>query len=255
MFTEDQLLPISALQHLLFCERQCALIHVERLWAENRLTVEGQHLHARAHEGPDEYRQEVIVARSLTLRSTRLGLYGMADVVELYLNADSIRQRDESGKQRRRRLSAMLAGVKRAVPIEYKRGKPKKDDCDRVQLAAQAICLEEMFDISIEVGHLYYGERHRRTEVDIDAPLRATTERAAARLQEMIRNQETPRALKQPKCSRCSLIDLCLPGATQPAKDANRFVRRQMMSSLTSDEPRSDREADAWTNESAKDSP
>jgi CRISPR-associated exonuclease Cas4 len=162
MFTEDQLLPISALQHLLFCERQCALIHVERLWAENRLTVEGQHLHARAHEGPDEYRQEVIVARSLTLRSTRLGLYGMADVVELYLNADSIRQRDESGKQRRRRLSAMLAGVKRAVPIEYKRGKPKKDDCDRVQLAAQAICLEEMFDISIEVGHLYYGERHRR---------------------------------------------------------------------------------------------
>ena len=265
MYTENQLLPISAIQHLLFCERQCALIHVEQLWAENRLTVEGQHLHARAHEGPDEFRQDVIVARRLTLRSTRLGLYGVADVVEMYLDEESVRKRNESGMQRRRRLSGgflsgetrsgIVAGVKRVLPIEYKRGKPKKDNCDRVQLAAQAMCLQEMFGISIDVGHLYYGQRRRRTVVSIDTALRETTEKAAVRLQEMIRSRETPRAVKLPKCSRCSLVDLCLPGATQPIKDAHRFVQRQMASSLTSDFPRSDDEADGWRPENASTAP
>lgn len=133
MFSEDTLLPISALQHLLFCERQCALIHIEGLWAENRLTVEGQHLHRKAHEGPDETRGDLRVVRGLALRSLRLGLIGKADVVEF--------QSDERSD-----------GPRRPFPVEYKRGKPKSHEADRVQLCAQALCLEEMLAVAVPEG-------------------------------------------------------------------------------------------------------
>ena len=122
MFSEDELLPLSALQHLLFCERQCALIHIEQAWAENRLTVEGKNLHAKVHEADDESRGDLRIVRGLRLRSLRLGLVGQADVVEFHKQGD-----------------AWLP-----FPVEYKRGKPKPEPCDEVQLCAQAICLEEM---------------------------------------------------------------------------------------------------------------
>ena len=173
MFSEDDLLPLSALQHLLFCERQCALIHVEGLWAENRLTVEGRHLHERPDRGDTETRGRIRTARGVALRSLRLGLIGKADVVEFYHNP----------------ATGVLVGV---LPVEYKRGRPKRDNSDRVQLCAQALCLEEMTRLSIPAGALFYGAPRRRTDVSFDQELRATTEQAARRLHEMIAGGVTP---------------------------------------------------------------
>ena len=160
MFAEADLLPVSALQHLLFCERRCALIHLEQLWAENVLTVEGKHLHEKAHD-PDaaEKRGDVYIARSLALRSLRIGLAGQADVVEF--------ERDESGV-----VLPFKAGKWRPFPVEYKRGKPKRNHCDEVQLCAQALCLEEMLGANIPAGALFYGEPRRRVDVSFDPLLR-----------------------------------------------------------------------------------
>ena len=221
-FNVDNLLPISALQHLIFCERQCALIHVERLWVENRLTVEGRQLHDRAHEGPDEYRSNVTIARGLPLRSTRLGLFGVADIVELH----------HTGKTQTRESSSSYG---RILPIEYKRGKPKKDDSDRVQLCAQAMCLEEMFQCEISTGHLFYGKRKRRTEVELDERLRNRTRDATSRLHEMIAKRETPRASREPKCDNCSLVEICLPNGTGPDVNAGSKFQRQLTAVLATE--------------------
>lgn len=212
-FAEDDLLPLSALQHLLFCERQCALIHVEGLWAENRLTVEGRHLHDKAHDGPSETRAGVRIARGLALRSLRLGLVGKADVVEFHPPASS-------------------GGAARPFPVEYKRGKPKRDDSDRVQLCAQGLCLEEMLSVEVPAGALFYGRTRHRLDVALDATLRRRTEEAAARLHELIARGRTPRAVREPKCESCSLLDLCLPDALRPRLSAARFFEHALTASL-----------------------
>lgn len=190
MHSEDDLLPISALQHLLFCERQCALIHIEQAWAENRLTAEGRVLHARVHEREDETRRDVRIARGLRLRSLALGLIGQADAVEFHRQPD---------------------GTWRPFPVEYKRGAAKPGDCDRVQLCAQALCLEEMLDQSIPAGALFYGATRRREEVVFSADLRALTARTAARLHDLIGAGITPPAVYDKRCEACSLIELCRP--------------------------------------------
>ncbi len=204
MFAEDELLPISALQHLLFCERQCALIHVEGLWAENRLTVEGRHLHEKAHEGPDETRPGVRITRGLSLRSLRLGLVGKADVVEFRAQA--------------------VVGRLAPFPIEYKRGRPKKHEADRVQLCAQAMCLEEALAASVPAGALYYGRTHKRLNVSFDDRLRRLTEDTARRLHALIALGRTPRAAREPKCESCSLLHICLPDAMAPRRSATRYL-------------------------------
>jgi CRISPR-associated exonuclease Cas4 len=206
-YAEDDLLPLSALQHLLFCQRQCALIHLEGLWAENPLTLEGRHLHERVDAGQGSMRAGVRVARGVPLRSLRLGLSGRADVVEFYQNGS-------------------------AVPIEYKRGRPKRDDSDRVQLCAQALCLEEMLGASIPAGVLFYGRTRRRLEVAFDAELRERTEAAAARLHELIASGRTPRAAREPKCERCSLLHLCLPEAVNPHRTASGYFDRALSRAL-----------------------
>jgi CRISPR-associated exonuclease Cas4 len=135
MFTEAELLPLSALQHLAFCERQWGLIHLEQVWDENRLTVEGRHLHERADEPASENRRDLRIARGLRIRSLRLGLVGRADVVEFH----RLPQEDEPSTD-----TLTLAGVAgrwRPLPVEYKRGRPKADAWDEVQLCAQALCL------------------------------------------------------------------------------------------------------------------
>ena len=241
MYTEDELLPISALQHLIFCERQCALIHVERLWAENRWTVEGRHLHDKAHTATTQNITGVRIARGLRLHSYSLGLIGQADVVELEIverSESSVEsQRQDSGSSQ---LSARDPQLLRVTPIEYKRGKPKKDDCDRVQLCAQAICLEEMLGQTIETGQLFYGKRKRRTEVDFTAELRALTKQKALRLHEMIANRETPTAVREPKCDQCSLLHLCLPDALRFKTGASSFVSRSLAAHLNSNAPETD---------------
>ena len=213
MYAEDDLVPLSALQHLLFCERQCALIHIERLWSENRLTAEGRNLHERADSGESESRGPVRTARSLPLRSLRLGLTGIADVVEFHYDGPML-------------ISAM--------PIEYKRGRPKSDDSDRVQLCAQALCLEEMLGISVPAGALFYATPRRRTDVIFDEILRRTTEDAAVRLQRLLDSGITPRVPRQPKCDGCSLFELCMPEVTAASTSASAWSARAMTASLGS---------------------
>src|SRR5579863_267117 len=168
LYSDSDLLPISGLQHLVYCERQWALIHIERQWAENRLTAQGRALHQVVDEAPDESRRGVRVVRSLALRSLRLGLTGKADVVEFPLH-----------------------GPAAAFPVEYKRGKPKPDLCDEVQLCAQALCLEEMLAAPVPAGALYYGKPRRRTEIVFTPDLRAETERLAARMQALYAAAQT----------------------------------------------------------------
>ncbi len=218
MYPETDLRPLSALQHLVFCERQCALIHVEQVWAENRYTAEGKVLHEHVDELGGASRGDLRIARALALRSLRLGLSGRADVVEFY------------------RLPAASGGVAlpgrsgrwRPLPVEYKRGKPKLHRADEVQLCAQALCLEEMLSVEVEGGALYYGRRQRRQPVVFDATLRDLTESAARRLHEMLAAGVTPPAVHASKCDKCSLLDLCLPAA--PAASARRYLDRLLSS-------------------------
>jgi CRISPR-associated exonuclease Cas4 len=206
MYPDTDLIPISALQHLLFCERQAALIHVERLWAENRLTVEGRVLHRRTHDPrkvSGDRRHGRRTLRGLELVSRRLGLCGVADVVEFPAS-------DAEGPP---------------LLVEYKRGKPKKHDADKVQLCAQAMCLEEMLDGDrppgwITSGRIFYGQTRRRLDVLLDEALRAKTTAAAARMREIVTAGTTPTARREKKCDRCSMLHLCLPDALRPRKTA-----------------------------------
>lgn len=198
--------PLSALQHLLFCERQCALIHVERLWIENRFTAEGRILHERTDTQGSIARVKVRIAYALQLRSLRLGLTGKADVVEFH--------RERGVKDKKMKLK----------PVEYKRGRPKKNNCDKIQLCAQALCLEEMLDVDISDGALFYGKTRRRQEVVFDHALRSETENAAIRLHELFRSQETPRPVYSKKCDHCSFINLCLPKVLGKKRSVEKYL-------------------------------
>ncbi len=204
MYAEEDLLPISALQHLAFCERQWGLIYLENMWDENPLTVEGKHLHNRADSAETEVRGDVRITRGLRLRSLRLGLTGKADVVEFY------RVREPSGECIH---IEGIAGLWRPVPVEYKRGKPKIEPCDEFQLCAQALCLEEMTGAKIPEGMLYYGVPRRRYDVVFDQALRQKTEELCVRLHELTKEGKTPKPEYSKQCRSCSLIDRCMPKA------------------------------------------
>jgi len=204
MFSEDELLAISGLQHLRFCERQWGLIHLEQQWAENALTAEGRILHDNVHEGGTEARPGVVTARGLRLRSLRVGLTGQADVVEFYR---------AEGRETGTVQVAGRSGWWRPFPVEYKRGQRKAGSCDEVQLCAQALCLEEMFGVAIEAGALYYGKTRRRSDVRFDAGLRAETEDLARRMHALFAAGRTPAAVYAKKCESCSLYEQCLPRA------------------------------------------
>jgi CRISPR-associated exonuclease Cas4 len=203
MYTEDELLPLSGLQHLVFCERQWALIHLEQQWAENRLTAEGRLLHEAVHDPSRESRPGVVICRGLALRSLRLGLSGQADVVEF------------------------RAG--QPLPVEYKRGKPKNDLSDQIQLCAQALCLEEMLNLTVQQGALFYGTTRRRFDVRFDEPIRRQVEQLSLRMHELYRNKQTPEANYQPKCENCSLIEVCLP---RRRRDATRYLKAHIRAVL-----------------------
>lgn len=190
MYAEDDLIPLSALQHFLFCSRQCALIHVEQVWEENRLTAEGRILHERVDLGGAEKRRDVKRVFALPIRSLRLGLSGKADVVEFHLQTN---------------------GVWHPYPVEHKRGRRKSADWDRVQLCAQALCLEEMLEVPVPDGALFYGKEQRREAVTFDERLRQETENTARAVHELLAAGRTPAAEYSAKCDNCSLIDVCLP--------------------------------------------
>lgn len=195
----DELVALSALQHLVFCERQAALIHVERVWREDGATAEGRVLHERVDLPGVASTDSTRIARSVELRCHRLHLSGRADVVEY--------RRDDS-----------LSGGWRPFPVEYKRGTAKHKLADLVQLCAQALCLEEMHACQVPRGALFYGASHRRMEIEFDAELRAETEKAARRMHALIREGIVPRVSVAPKCKSCSLLSVCLPDVTGPGE-------------------------------------
>lgn len=191
---DDDALPISGLQHLAFCPRQWALIHLEQAWVENVRTAEGRLLHERADLPGESRRADVRVVRGMWLRSERLHLTGRADIIEFREGSDG--------------------QTAAPYPVEYKRGKSKPDDCDTVQLCAQALCLEEMLNTSIERGAIFYGNPRRRLEVSFTPELRCRTEELAATMHQLYRSRVTPAPIPGPYCRNCSLVDVCLPEAT-----------------------------------------
>ena len=205
-YTEDDLLPLSGLQHLAFCERQCALIHIEQAWAENLFTAEGRVMHERVHEADRESRRDVRVEYSMPLRSLRLGLIAKADVVEFHRN------RGPSGDKWR------------PFPVEYKRGRPKKDNADKVQLCAQALCLEEMLDVEVPSGALFYGKTRHRQDVDFDTDLRSETEDTAKRFHALVEAGKTPKPVYGKKCDSCSMKHLCLPKTVEKGRSIDSYL-------------------------------
>ena len=204
-YTEDDLIMVSALQHIVFCERQCALIHIEQVWSESGLTAEGRIMHEKVHEQDRESRGSVRIEYGLPLRSLRLGLVGKADVVEFHrLDKDTWQP----------------------FPVEYKRGKPKHDHCDLIQLCAQAICLEEMLSVSIPSGAIFYGRTRRRLDVSFDETLRRETEDAAKKAHELITSGKTPLPVYEKRCESCSLMAECLPKTIQKRRSVKTYLTR-----------------------------
>ena len=230
MFTEDDLVPLSALQHLVFCERQCALIHVDQVWRDNPLTLQGSHSHERVHDeaARRELRGALMITRGLPLRSFRLGLSGKADVVEFHRRACPRDPPPSEGGLVDEVALAGVTGLWQPFPVEYKRGKPKADHCDEVQLCAQALCLEEMLSVRVAEGALFYGRIQKRHDVSITAALRHETEVACARLHELLLVRRVPRVKMEPKCKQCSLFDVCQPAATAPGRSASRYLARAL---------------------------
>lgn len=207
MYNIDDLIQLSALQHYAFCPRQCALIHVEQIWTENRLTAEGRIMHEHVHEEGNESRGDVRTERGTSLRSMELGVIGKADVVEYHRQVD---------------------GSWQAFPVEYKRGKPKPDHSDKIQLCAQAICLEEMQGSRILSGALFYGKTRRRLNVDFNAALRQETIEAASLTRELITSGKTPKPVYAKRCESCSLLSECLPKTIQKKRSVESYLRRML---------------------------
>jgi CRISPR-associated exonuclease Cas4 len=203
MYSDDDLLLLSGIQHFAFCRRQWALIHIEQQWEENLLTFGGRGLHERADDPfYTEARGAVFITRSLPLVSHQLGLYGVADVVEFH--------RSEAGIQLRERPGTWKPNL-----VEYKYGEPKSDNRDIVQLCAQAICLEEMLNIDIAEGDMFYGRTRRRHHVIFDADLRRHVSELASEMHQLFEQRVTPLPEKKEACKRCSLIENCLPNLNQ----------------------------------------
>jgi CRISPR-associated exonuclease Cas4 len=213
-YSDEDLLMLSGIQHISFCARQWAMIHIEQQWVENVLTVEGHHLHERVDDPfAGETRGDVITLRSVSLVSYSLGLYGKADIIEF------IRSEDDWGVPLKTRTGKWLPR-----PVEYKRGKPKPDERDEVQLCAQAICLEEMHNITIPAGALFYGETRHRFEVRFTDELRRKVFNYARLMHEYFEKGYTPPAEYKSHCKSCSLMDLCMPKNFDKPMSVNQYL-------------------------------
>ena len=216
MYKDDELLPISALQHIVFCERRAALIYIEKLWDENIFTAEGSAIHEQAHEADTENRGDIRIARGLWLKSDRLGLYGKADVVEFH-RISEVEKPDNAARD-----------TWYPLPVEYKRGRLRDEQSYAIQLCAQGLCLEEMLGFQLERGVLFYAEPRRRLEIPFNKRLRDETEIAARNLHELVATGITPRAQRQAKCQFCSLNELCLPSAMGTKRKASDYLRKMI---------------------------
>jgi len=203
MYIESDLIPISSLQHFVFCPRQCALAYIENVWDENVLTVQGENLHRKAHLPGVETRPGLKKTFDMPLRSLNFGIVGKADVILKF---------DESTY----------------VPLEYKHGKPKVKEMDTVQLCAQALCLEEMKGITIEKGLIYYFGIKKRVEVAIDNELRYKTVKAIEGVRKLFETDKTPLPIYSKRCKSCSLYNECLPRLLQKPKKVGAYMLRML---------------------------
>ncbi len=208
-YAEDDYLMLSGIQHFKFCRRQWALIHIEQQWAENVHTVVGELMHKKAHDPYlVEKRKDLLVARSLPIASRKMGISGECDVVEFHRCEDGVKLHGHRGDFS-------------VYPIEYKKGKPKLTEEDRLQLAAQAMCLEEMFSTDIPEGALFYGETRRREVVEITEDLRQEVRNMFQEMHQYFERKYTPKVKYSKSCTACSLKDICLPklGKSGSVKD------------------------------------
>lgn len=191
MVAEEDYVTLSALQHYAFCPRQCAIIHIEREWAENVLTTFGKIEHERVDSAVETYRGGVRTVRSVSLINHELGIKGVADVVEFHTS--------EQGNS--------------IIPVEYKHGRPKEHRADAIQLCAQALCLEEMHLCSINVGYLYYRSVRHRLAVEFNVELRNLTRQTITETRRLLKLGELPFISRHVGCKACSLFEICLPPA------------------------------------------
>lgn len=217
-YTVDELLPLSGIQHFLFCRRQWALIHVETQWRENVLTAEGRIMHERV-DAPffTETRNGVITARSVPVASYTLGLSGVCDVVEFTQSPDGVHLPNRQG-------------LYLAAPVEYKRGKPKREPVDEAQLCAQAMCLEEMLSIHIPQGYLYYGQTRHREPVELTESLRQLVREMSIEMHAYFQRGYTPKVKTSKACRSCSLAEICLPVLQENVLSASKYINQQIES-------------------------
>ncbi len=209
----DDLVPLSALNALLYCDRRAALRHLDGLYVHNEHTIRGDQLHKRADRPGFEKRKGVRTERGLWIASSRLRLYGRADLVEF--------RRDQLLKRPRGEPIAEVA-----YPVEYKRGRRRRWDNDDVQLCAQAICLEEMLDTAVPRGAVYHEQSRARREVEFTPELREVTGAAVARLHAILAAGHVPPAVLKPQCRGCSLRGHCLPEAFDEPKRLDAYLQR-----------------------------
>lgn len=215
MYSEEDYLMLSGIQHFAFCRRQWAIIHIEQQWAENYRTTAGELMHKKAHdEGSFEKRGDLLTVRGLRVFSHELGLSGQCDVVEFHQSKNGVELFGYDGKWN-------------PVPVEYKRGEPKENNADELQLCAQAICLEEMFQTDIVDGYLYYGENRRRSHIEFTDSLRKKVKQMAEEMHDLSGKGYTPKVKPTKQCKACSLEELCVP-KLQKAMKAREYIEREI---------------------------
>ena len=206
MYAEEDYLMLSGIQHFAFCRRQWAMIHIEQQWAENYRTTAGELMHKKAHDADSfEKRGDLLIIRGMRISSRNLGLSGQCDVVEFHQDENGVSLFGYDGKWK-------------PIPVEYKRGTPKENNADELQLCAQAMCLEEMLQVYVQDGYLYYGENRRRSHVDFTDSLREEVRNAAKEMHELFQRGYTPNVKPTKKCKACSLENLCLPKLQKTVK-------------------------------------
>lgn len=215
MYDEEDFLQLSGIQHFDFCRRQWALAYIELQWQENVRTVEGKLLHEKAHNASAaEKRGDLIISRAMPVHSIEIGISGECDVVEFHKSEEGITLHGRDG-------------LYQVIPVEYKRGKPKVKDADRLQLAAQALCLEEMLCCQIPIGYLYYGETRHREKVELDEQLRRKVREIFLEMHQYYERRYTPRVRWSKSCNACSLKDICLP-VLGKGKSAGDYIEKKM---------------------------
>ena len=208
----DDYLQMSGIQHFCFCRRQWALIHLEQQWNENLRTAEGRLEHDRCHDtAQTERRSGLLITRGMKVVSHRLRLSGDCDVVEFRADPEGVPLQNTQGRWK-------------PMPVEYKHGRAKETDADRLQLCAQAMALEEMLVCEIPEAALFYEETRRQELVPLTAELRQKTQDMADEMQQYFARSYTPKVRPGTFCNACSLKSLCLPVLCRRA-DAKAYLR------------------------------